>query len=195
MALALQARHSTAWATQVPVSHPKPSNIKPPTPNPNPQTPDPKFQTPDPKRQPPTPNSKLRTVRFTQAHTRLISQYASSQVPLDVFHNYVLPYASLTERREEWRGLLSSKLASLVVGATTSLEAGAAINKGVRALPSQSQGLANTTHPVTVNSRTRVPSRTHVSWTWGVFSLCRRHRGLPRSCRICEAPPLLLYCA
>ena len=47
-----------------------------------------------------------------------------------VFFNDVLPYASLDETREAWRGDFYAKCAKLVKGCKTSTEAAQAINKG-----------------------------------------------------------------
>lgn len=53
------------------------------------------------------------------------------EMPEEVFLNEVLPYASLDERREDWRSFFYPKCKELVKGATTTTEAAQAINKGI----------------------------------------------------------------
>ena len=55
----------------------------------------------------------------------------SAQVPRDVFLNDILPYASLTEPREEWRPKLAAVAGPLVAGCKTPGEAAMALNKGL----------------------------------------------------------------
>ncbi|KAG2485274.1 hypothetical protein HYH03_015949 [Edaphochlamys debaryana] len=49
-------------------------------------------------------------------------------VPIDVYENYVLPYANVDEPREDWRTLFQEKFAPLVEGTSSTLEAALALN-------------------------------------------------------------------
>jgi len=51
-----------------------------------------------------------------------------ADVPRDVFMNYVLPYASLIEKRESWRGMFMNALMDLAASASSSADAGALLN-------------------------------------------------------------------
>jgi len=51
-----------------------------------------------------------------------------ANVPKDVFMNYVLPYASLVEKRESWRGLFMNTLMDLIATSNSSAQAGALLN-------------------------------------------------------------------
>ncbi|PNW71410.1 hypothetical protein CHLRE_16g653150v5 [Chlamydomonas reinhardtii] len=52
----------------------------------------------------------------------------AKKVPMDLFMNYVLPYASLDEPREDWRSLFYDKFSPLVKGTDSLLEAAREIN-------------------------------------------------------------------
>ncbi|MEO0716523.1 MAG: transglutaminase-like domain-containing protein, partial [Planctomycetota bacterium] len=53
----------------------------------------------------------------------------AAQVPIDVFHNDVLPYAVFDETREPWRAAMLERVRPIVVGATTATEAAQRINR------------------------------------------------------------------
>jgi len=53
------------------------------------------------------------------------------QVPKEVFLNYVLPYASINERRDDWRKDFYEKFKPLIAGITESGKAGAKLNEKV----------------------------------------------------------------
>jgi len=55
----------------------------------------------------------------------------AAQVPRAVFLNDILPYASLTEPREDWRPRLAAVAGPLVAGCKTPGEAAMALNKGL----------------------------------------------------------------
>jgi len=53
------------------------------------------------------------------------------RVPKEVFFNYVLPYASINERRDDWRKDFYEKFKPLIAGITESGKAGAKLNEKV----------------------------------------------------------------
>jgi len=55
----------------------------------------------------------------------------AAAVPVDLFHNDVLPYAVFDETRESWRPWLLEKARELVKGASTATEAVQALNRGL----------------------------------------------------------------
>ena len=70
-------------------------------------------------------------------HVRLAYQARNrfawgKDIPKDIFLNNVLPYASMNERRTDWRGVLYERFAPYVKDCTTYEEAMTAINKVVR---------------------------------------------------------------
>ncbi len=52
-------------------------------------------------------------------------------IPAEVFDNYLLPYANLNEKREDWRPEFSKKFAPLVAGAKTPGEAAVILNNAI----------------------------------------------------------------
>lgn len=58
----------------------------------------------------------------------------ASEIPFDIFLNYVLPYAVVDEPRENWRPLFYETLMPLVVNATSIQEAFVAINSQIWSL-------------------------------------------------------------
>ena len=55
----------------------------------------------------------------------------NERVPKDVFLNYVLPYASINERRDDWRKDFYDKFKPLVAGVNESGKAGARLNEKI----------------------------------------------------------------
>ncbi|KXZ41851.1 hypothetical protein GPECTOR_262g669 [Gonium pectorale] len=55
----------------------------------------------------------------------------ASEVPWEVFLNYVLPYANLDEPREDWRTDFYARFAPLVAGAADPLEAAVSLNAAI----------------------------------------------------------------
>ena len=52
-------------------------------------------------------------------------------IPAEVFDNYLLPYANLNEKREDWRPEFSKKFTPLVAGAKTPGEAAVILNNAI----------------------------------------------------------------
>lgn len=52
-------------------------------------------------------------------------------IPDEIFLNYVLPYASLNEKRDDWRSDFETKMPPLVKDAKTASDAALALNKGL----------------------------------------------------------------
>lgn len=67
----------------------------------------------------------------TLAYEALAAAPWAGQIPTEIFHNDVLPYASLNERRDNWRARLREVAAPLVRECQTPGEAAQALNRGL----------------------------------------------------------------